>query len=224
MNLSEPISAYCERLGPGLLAEPFNALSNFAFFYAAWRLYRVSADADAAIAARLRWLAALITLVGAGSLVFHTVATSWASVLDVVFIGVFNVAFLVIFLRTVADWPWSWSGAAGLAFIAFDRVVAMLVPGEAFNGSLLYLPATLVLIALTAYALAVARPAGRMMAGAAMAFALSILLRSLDRALCPVWPWGTHFAWHLINAWVLYRLSVALLLAAQSPGRGADPG
>ena len=30
------MDAYCERVGPGLLAEPLNAVSNISFLLAAW--------------------------------------------------------------------------------------------------------------------------------------------------------------------------------------------
>ena len=39
MNWSEPLNLYCERLGPGLWAEPLNAVSNAAFFIAAALLF-----------------------------------------------------------------------------------------------------------------------------------------------------------------------------------------
>ena len=34
-NLFEPIDIYCERVGPGLWAEPVNALTNLSFLAAA---------------------------------------------------------------------------------------------------------------------------------------------------------------------------------------------
>jgi hypothetical protein len=71
-----------------------------------------------------------------------------------------------------------------------------------------------VLFLLTAYGLRLAPGAGRTMAAAAGVFCVSLLARSLDQALCPSWPPGTHFIWHLLNAWVLYALSRAMVLAA----------
>jgi hypothetical protein len=35
-------------------------------------------------------------------------------------------------------------------------------------------------------------------------FSLSLVARSVDAAICPVFPLGTHFAWHLLNGLVLY--------------------
>ena len=45
------LDLYCERLGPGLLAEPLNAVTNGAFLVAAWRL----ASLASAIAACWPW-------------------------------------------------------------------------------------------------------------------------------------------------------------------------
>jgi len=50
--------------------------------------------------------------------------------------------------------------------------------------------------------------------GAAV-FLVSIAFRSIDNAVCPVLPLGTHFLWHCLNACVLYLLLCAAM---------ADPG
>jgi hypothetical protein len=210
MDLGDHINAYCERHGFAWYAEPLNALSNAAFFYAGWRLWRNAAAAPPGLALPQRCLAVLIGLVGAGSLAFHTLATVGAGILDVLFIGIFNVVFLVLFLRIVAHWPVAGAVAAGIGFIALDRSAAMVLPPGAFNGSLLYLPALAVLLALTVYAGVVAPAAGRRMRVAAGVFCLSLLARSLDQALCAAWPLGLHFLWHLLNAWLLYTLAGTL--------------
>jgi len=217
VNLTEQIFDYCERQGPELYAEPLNAISNVAFFYWASKLWREADRCKPYLTAQLRWLAALIALVGVGSLAFHTIATAWASILDVLFIGVFNASYLIIFLRVVPQWPRRWAFAGGAAFVIIDRVAATQLPSDAFNGSVLYLPAVFVLIAITVYAWALAPEVGRMMAGALAVFAVSLLARTVDQALCPSWSWGTHFVWHLLNAWVLYQLSRAVALAAHPP-------
>lgn len=214
MDLNAHVFDYCERgSDAGLLAEPLDAASNAAFLYFAWRLWAQAARQGPELAPKLRWLAALLGLVGLASLSFHTLATVWASILDVLFIGVFNVSFLIIYLRHVARWPWIGASAAGAAFVLADRAAGAVLPAGALNGSLLYLPATIVLLALTGWALASAPACGRAMARAAAVFAVSLLARTADRALCSSWPWGTHFVWHLLNAWVLYELALALTLA-----------
>lgn len=210
MDLTTPLLLYCERLGPGLWAEPLNALSNLGFFWFAWKLWSESDAGDAQLARRLRLLAGLIALVGAASLTFHTLATRWANILDVAFIGIFNVAYLVIFLRVIAQWPRVWAIAAAAGFVLLDRAGAALLPAGLLNGSGFYLPALATLAALTVYALRVAPATGRMMLLAALLFLVSLTARTLDLVLCEAWPWGTHFVWHLLTAWVLYQLASAL--------------
>jgi len=46
---------------------------------------------------------------------------------------------------------------------------------------------------------------------AAGLFALSVMLRTLDRSLCGGFPLGTHFLWHLLNAVLLYLLLTGLI-------------
>ena len=210
MDLSAPLLLYCERLGPGLWAEPLNAWSNLGFFWFAWKLWSESGAGEARLAARLRLLAGLIALVGTASLTFHTLATRWANILDVAFIGIFNVAYLVIFLRVIAQWPRARALAAAAGFVLLDRAGAALLPAGLLNGSGFYLPALATLAALTVYALRIAPASGRMMLAATLVFLVSLTARTLDRSLCAVWPWGTHFIWHLLNAWVLYQLARAL--------------
>ena len=40
MDWLAPVDAYCERIAPGLLGEPLNALSNISFFLAAFFVLR----------------------------------------------------------------------------------------------------------------------------------------------------------------------------------------
>ena len=204
------LSLYCERQGFGLLAEPLNALSNLAFFIAAWKLWAETGTRSLHAASSLRLLAGLIAVVGAGSLAFHVFATRWASILDVASIGIFNLCYLVTFLRTIPRWPWTRAMAAAAAYLVVDRATAALMPAGVLNGSGMYLPALTVLVALSGWACRISPETGRMMAAAAGVFVVSLTARTIDRSICDVWPWGTHFLWHMLNAWVLYQLSRAL--------------
>ena len=210
IDLTAPVVLYCERLGPDLWAEPLNALSNIGYFCFAWKLWSESGAGDARLTPRLRLLAGLMALVGAASVSFHTVATRWANVLDVAFIGAFNLTYLVIFLLEIAQWPRAWAFAAAAGFVVLDRAGAAWLPPGLLNGSGFYLPALATLALLTTYAWRIAPAAGRMMLGAALVFLVSLTARTVDRSLCEVWPWGTHFVWHLLTAWVLYQLARAL--------------
>ena len=213
MDLDTPMMLYCERLTPGLLAEPLNAASNLAFIVAAACAWKSAADRPVAMRAQ-RLLATLLALVGFASLGFHTLATQWAGILDVAFIGIFNLCYLVLFLRVVQRWSARAVTLAALAFLGLDRLTAAALPAGALHGSGLYLPPVFVLGLLVLAARRRAPAESRMMAQAAGVFVLSLTARTLDQPLCPVWPWGTHFVWHLLNAWVLYRLIQALRAGA----------
>ncbi len=94
------IDLYCERLGAEFWAEPINALTNIAFFLAAWGAWRLSRQSSS-LSASIWVLIASILAIGSGSFVFHTVATNWARVLDVVPILVFQLLFLWFYGRQV---------------------------------------------------------------------------------------------------------------------------
>jgi len=51
---------------------------------------------------------------------------------------------------------------------------------------------------------------------AASVFTLSLVLRTVDQAVCPWLPPGTHFFWHLLNPLVLYLCVRALPTARKT--------
>jgi hypothetical protein len=69
------MDVYCERVGPGLLAEPLNAISNVSFLLAAWAAW-VLARRVGALSPGVQVLVALGVSVGVGSILWHTFATS----------------------------------------------------------------------------------------------------------------------------------------------------
>jgi hypothetical protein len=71
---------------------------------------------------------------------------------------------------------------------------------------------------LTAVALVAKEPSTRRsLALAALVFAISLGLRTVDNAICPQVPLGTHFIWHILNAVVLYVLLHTAITARRNP-------
>jgi hypothetical protein len=205
-----PVDLYCERFGPGLFAEPLNALSNLAFIGAGlWLMVALPRRlAGRSVPWMHELLAGLILLIGLGSAAFHTFATRWAEVLDMAFIGLFIHLFVVVYAHDVMDVRWTFAWLAAPAFMAFGIIVTgPFEPGD-FNGSVGYFPALAGLLLMGAGLLAQRRPGAGWFLGSALVFAISLSLRSVDLDWCPRWPWGTHWAWHLLNA---LTLSLALL-------------
>ena len=214
LDLSAPVDLYCERLGPGLLAEPLNALSNLAFLGASlWLLLRPGAGGSPWYG---RVLAALIFLIGLGSLSFHLFATFGTEILDVLFIGLFIYFFVACFFRHFPGWPW-WSALLTLpGFVGFSKLVEMPFARDALNGSVGYLPPIAALLLMALYLLATRRAGSGKLAVAAVIFLVSLTLRTMDQAWCPSLPIGTHWLWHCLNA-------VTLALVTLSFDRPAAP-
>jgi len=208
MDLSTPVDLYCERLGPGPAAEPLNALSNLAFLLAsAWLLLRARHAGSPPYA---RLLAALIALVGLGSLSFHVFATLGTEFLDVLFIAVYVHCFVACYFRHFFGWRWGSAVVATLLFLLFNAWLAAAVPAGTFNGSAGYLPLLATLLLMAIALLAARRPGDMRLAAAAVVFLLSLYLRTMDLAWCPSLPIGTHWLWHCLNAVTLTLVTLSL--------------
>ncbi|MCJ2037161.1 ceramidase [Methylobacterium sp. J-068] len=217
---SAPICAYCERADAGFWAEPVNALSNGAFLIAAaLAARRVGQGARPDLPALA--LSALVAVVGLGSFLFHTLAVRWSLLADVIPIALFIYGYFLLAMRRYFGLGLVAALAATLGFSAFNLGLEPALDtltgastDTLTNGSIGYLPA---ILALAGVAAGLLRPqgcglgplrarAGRAVLRVAALFALSLAFRTLDRAVCPVWPLGTHALWHILNAGVLYAL------------------
>jgi hypothetical protein len=213
------LDLYCERIGPGLWAEPVNALTNAAFFLAFWLLWR-SARRSGLLTAPIALMLTLVLGIGIGSALFHTFATPWARVLDELPTLLFQLLFVWLYARRVMGLRPLAAGAILLAFFAaalYGRQFPQLL-----NGSLIYAPAVILLCALGGYHFATHRPARARLAAAAGVLAAAVGLRTLDASVCDRFALGTHFLWHLLVATVVY-LCVSALLAvlAERPAAAA---
>jgi hypothetical protein len=207
------IDGYCERLGPGLWAEPANALTNLAFLLAAGLLAgRIRGRAPVSV-----WLMpVLIGVVGLCSLSFHTFATRLTGALDSLSIVVFVLTAVVAYLHWMwgVAWRLAWLGApAFLAVVAAELLLSLAAGPDATVGG--YGP---VLLGLLGMALAVrftalgqARRYGDWLLAATGVFAVSLALRTVDGAVCPTMPIGTHFLWHCLNAVVLFLVGFPIV-------------
>ncbi|RVV96914.1 hypothetical protein EKE94_16370 [Mesobaculum littorinae] len=221
MDWTRQIDGYCERLGPGYWAEPVNAVTNAAFVIAALILWRRSRGVPMA-----RGMAAVLGVIGVGSFLFHTHATAWASLADV--LPILGFILLYIFAANRRFWnmpPW----AALLGTLAFLPYAAALtpvlraIPGIAISA--VYWPVPLLI---AAYAVALRRRSPATARGLGLGAALltlSLTFRSLDMPLCEAWPLGTHPMWHILNAVMLgWMIEVYLRHSGEDHGghlRGA---
>lgn len=219
MGWTTAVDSYCERLGPGLWAEPLNALTNLAFLLAALVMWRRAGAVPFCQA-----LSGVLFAIGLGSGVFHTVAERWAMLADVLPI----LGFILLYLWAVNREVWRLGrGTALLGVLLFFPYAAgaaavFHLAAPWLGSSAGYAPVALLILL---YAAALQRRAPAFAANLALGaglLALSIAARASDLPLCPVWPSGTHFLWHLLNALMLGWMIEAFrrqMLAAPRPRR-----
>lgn len=215
--MDNPIDLYCERLEPGLWAEPVNALTNLAFLIAAAFLLR-----DWLQTFRKRpgagWdrllLVILVAAIGIGSGLFHTFAQGWAELADVLPIALFISVYLLVFLKRITCLGWPATAAWFAVYHLLNALVKNTLPADFMNGSVFYLPSWLALVFMSAW-LGLRRHAQwHLFTLASALFMVSLAFRSVDMALCPTWPLGTHFLWHLCNAILLWLLARGVMASS----------
>ncbi len=215
----DALDGYCERVGPEYWAEPLNALTNLAFLLAAL------------IAARRAWgqtlpvlLAAMLAAIGVGSWLFHTHAQRWAAAADVIPIAVFVLTYLYAANRHYWHLPVLPAIVATALFVPYAALtvpVFALLPG--LGSSAGYAPVPLLILI---YAVLLRHRLPRVAAGLGLGAAIlivSLAARTVDGPLCSVWPAGTHFIWHLMNAAMLgWMIEVLRRHLAQRAAGGQD--
>ena len=205
MDWFAPIDLYCERTAPGLFNEPLNAASNLAFLLAAILATRAALRDPRARADGFLWLLiALVYLIFAGSTAFHTFANPLARLADTTPIAAFIYTFFLYAMRRFVGLSWLWALTATVLFLAASFLFAALTPADALNGSVSYLPAFIGLVGLGTYLVSRSFPAGHWLIAAALVFAVSLTFRTVDQMVCQTLPIGTHWAWHSLNAVVLF--------------------
>ncbi len=202
MDLTRQTIEYCERTDFSYWSEPINAVSNAAFLVAAL----VMAGRLRGARLPLAWaLVVVLASIGVGSYLWHTHATVWAVVLDVAPILGFILIYIFAATRDFLGLAWYWAAAVVVAFFPYSFAVAQglvaLAPG--IGGNAVYASVAL-LIAIYALILRRAAPAtARGLAIGAGVLAVSLTFRALDGPVCAVFPVGTHFLWHILNAVML---------------------
>lgn len=201
MDWNAQVDGYCERLDPGFWAEPVNALTNAAFLIAAL-----------VMAARLRGaglplanaLVAILAVIGIGSFLFHTFATRWAGVADVLPILVYILVY--IYTANRAYWGLRALPALGLTALLFPYA-AVMVPVFTWagvgGGSAGYAPVPLLILI---YAVLLRQRLPQVVRGLAIGagiLILSLTFRTIDMPVCSGFPLGTHFLWHVLNGLML---------------------
>jgi hypothetical protein len=202
MDLLRPIDIYCERTAVGLLAEPFNLISNLAFIVAGMLILRNKRQAKHSGDV---WVYGLLCVtVGIGSGLFHSIANAWSQMADIIPIGVLVLFFIYSFSQKVLGLSKIGMLCLYLLLIGSSYLAMDLIPKGAINGSESYLGVLFCMLVLAK--LDNAMNGGVKLLVASGVFALSLTFRSIDMHLCRDLALGTHFLWHTLNGVMLYIL------------------
>jgi hypothetical protein len=215
-ELCAPVDNYCERVSAAFDAEPINALTNVAFLIAAWAAWKLHRQRhQPAGAGLIQALIATMAIVGLGSFLFHTVATRWAEWGDVLPILVFMLLYLWLALSSFFGWPIWLKFLSVLLYFSVTFYLEAALPARVLWGGALYLPTIVAMTAIGAALYQRHSSAARPLFVATGVFLLSFSFRTLDSRVCSVFPIGTHFLWHLLNATLLYLLVRAAILSTR---------
>ncbi len=219
--LWEQVDLYCERTDAQLWSEPLNFISNFAFYIAAARIYYLRRELHSPRHRReLAALGALAILVGSGSAFFHSWATRLSQIADVLPIALFIVTSLYFYIRGLGSEGIAIQKLMGMAALTLTLPVALsvaagwgeyLAKGESYLG----IAPTLLLFA----GLERVRERQQRLYAAAGLFILAYIFRTLDQRICDIFPYGTHFLWHLFTTATAYMMASILAVS----GRRAKP-
>ena len=211
------MDVYCERVGPGLLAEPLNAVTNASFLLAAWAAW-VLAQRTGTLSAGVRALIAIAASVGIGSILWHTYPTMLTLILDIVPILIFIIWYIWLYTRNVIGMRSRFAVACAAAF-PLGTFLAILF-SHVLHGALVYAPGLLVTLVLGLFHTRERMIARFTLLAAAGVYLAALFFRTIDNEVCPVLPIGTHFLWHLLIGLVTY-LAMRSLILSTSTGVGA---
>lgn len=199
MDWTKSLDDYCERTGAGYWAEPVNAVTNIAFVLAAAIMWPRVRELPMA-----RALCVVLFGIGIGSYLFHTHATRWAEVADVLPIQAFILLYLFLVGRDFLSVRPLWAAAIAIGFFPYAAVLVPVfarIPGFALSAG--YAPVPVLILIFAALLRKRAPATAREMALGAAILVVSLVFRTFDMPLCDVVPVGTHFVWHLLNATML---------------------
>src|SRR3546814_5534971 len=128
--MNRVIDIYCERLGPGLWAEPLNALTILAGIVAGMVLVAALRRAEPAVRRdpAMLGLVVLLFVIGIGSVLFHSFAVAWAALADVIPVALFILLYMYLALRRLVALP-LWGCWIGVAIVLVLAVVMPLAFG-----------------------------------------------------------------------------------------------
>jgi hypothetical protein len=206
------LDGYCERAGDAALwAEPLNAVTNLFFILAAVLAARTLLKTGHGRRIDCWLLVVALFAIGIGSGIWHLHPTGATVLMDVIPITLFIHIYLVTSMRHLLGFSWRKALFWWFAYLSVSIAAQLNLSPHLLNGTIMYIPTYVTLLVLTAAVRARDPMAGRIFIQMVLVWTASLIFRTIDLAICPSFPLGTHFLWHTLNAYMLYRLLMVLI-------------
>lgn len=221
MNLSSLLGEipFCEQKFLPYFQEPLSVISNLGFIIAFFLLLKENPSSKTE-----KLLVGLVALVGAGSASYHAHRSPVTHFLDVIPIYLVLMISLFLLIKKLTSNPHKATTILS-GFILLQASLAIVLPRnflQSFlNGSLRYVIALLTLGGICTYAKVKSLKNQRLLLYGLLSFAVAIFFRSIDILVCPVFPSGTHFLWHIFVSITAYYTTLFLLHFERSEKQGS---
>ncbi len=210
-STSDPISHWygvCERTGLEVISEPLNVVSSILFMVVAvtiYKYYHKNEDVQRRWIWDIHAMTFLTFIIGFNSIVFHAWPSPTTELMDTIPIVMFIMIYFTSVLFRIGRCSLFQAGICLVAFLGFSHMLVAQFP-RAMNDSIGYLSSMLALIVIAVHLHMRARPSSQYFMLASLIGVVSLFMRAIDREVCDVFPFGTHFLWHTCNATLLYIL------------------
>lgn len=196
---------YCERVNDNFFNEPINAISNIFFLIISVFTYRLQKELK--VKKIFYFLPILIFCIGLGSFFFHLKPNTITLYLDVFPIFLFSVLFIILFNKYELKISALNNFLFIFSYLLLFVFITPMLSYEFLNGSEFYFVNYLVLAIYTIILFFKKSQNFKLIFLALLIFNISIILRTIDNLVCDIFKIGTHFLWHIINAYLLFILS-----------------
>ncbi len=204
----------CERkVQNDIYAEPLNVITGIGFFIAAFMVYLHCKNHPEVRNERkidIYIMIFLICLIGVASITFHMVPSKYTELFDIVTIVTFIHVFFYSFVVRVAGLKLFNITIVYLAFLGSTHMLVSQFP-NAMNDSVAYLSSVVAIIFMAFYMRRKRRSAAGSYFVASIIGMVSLFFRSIDNFVCDQIPFGTHFIWHILNAFLIFILMKQLV-------------
>ena len=190
---------YCERASLDFFGEPFNSITNIFFMITAFLVLRLYRDYISFFS---------IAFIGLSSFAFHTYQNSFTGLLDILAIIIFMLIYTTNIYKKLIGFNFFYSSFIALSFVISCYLFGILLRNSVIGTSSFYFPIIFHLLFLIIYFRYINLDFNylKYLVLSITIFSTSIILRVIDQSVCNIFPLGTHFLWHMLNAIFLFFL------------------